>query len=107
MRLVYVTCCSISIPPPGACLICRVLNAKISRAFEVGPKLAELAGLRFSFEQDVNLQIAQAKGLWQPPVTPDKTQRCRASEEETGLSLPVLRRGAEHTWGDPIDEDPG
>ena len=67
----------------------------------------ELAGLRFLFEQDVNLQIAQAKGLWQSPITPDKTQRCHTSKEETGLPLPIPRRGAQHTRGHPINEDPG
>jgi len=38
------------IPPPGACLCRRVHYVKISRIFEVGPKLAEFARLRLPFE---------------------------------------------------------
>lgn len=93
---------AISVPPKRT-LISR--EAKIAPIPQVILKLPELASFGLLLEQNVELEIAQAKRFRESPVAQHKAQKGSPREKGTGLALPVPGIGTQHMRRHPVDED--
>lgn len=67
--------------------------------------VGELASTHFLLEQDVQLAVGPALGLWKAEEGPDDAEEAHASPEETGFGTPVPGGRVQHPGGDDVADE--